>query len=43
MTDEDNLRRVWPAPDSEPVSFDKPACVYASWITPEIMREVEEG
>lgn len=40
---EDTTRRVWAVPDVEPVVFDKPRCVYASWITPELMRETEEG
>lgn len=40
---EEGARRVWPVPDEEPVVFDKPRCVYASWITPELMRETEEG
>lgn len=40
---EDGARRVWPLPDVEPVTFDKPACVYASWITSELMRETETG
>ncbi|MER7922140.1 hypothetical protein ABTY96_03215 [Streptomyces sp. NPDC096057] len=30
-------------PDQEPVTFDKPRSVYAYWITPELMKEVEEG
>lgn len=30
-------------PDMEPVEFDKALCVYASWITPELMRETEEA
>jgi hypothetical protein len=30
-------------PDQEPVEFDKPRSVYASWITEELMRETEEG
>lgn len=30
-------------PDQEPVTFDKPRSVYASWITEELMREAEEG
>jgi hypothetical protein len=34
---------VRPVPDAEPVTFDKARCVYAYWITPEIMKEVEEG
>jgi hypothetical protein len=40
---EDGTSRVWPVPDTEPVAFDKPPCVYASWITPELMRAAEEG
>lgn len=40
---EEATRRVWAVPDVEPVVFDKPRCVYASWITPELMRETEEG
>lgn len=40
---EEGTRRVWPVPDTEPVVFDKPHCCYASWITPELMRETEEG
>jgi hypothetical protein len=30
-------------PDPIPVEFSYDPCVYASWITPELMREVEEG
>nr|WP_281200826.1 hypothetical protein [Streptomyces antibioticus] len=33
---------VRPVPDPLPVVFDKPRCVYASWITEELMRELEE-
>lgn len=40
---EEGTSRVWPLPDTEPVDFDKPRCVYASWITPELMRAAEEG
>lgn len=40
---EENARRVWPLPDTEPVEFDKPASCYASWLTPELMRRTEEG
>jgi hypothetical protein len=45
MDDEVNTRRVWPVPDAEPVVFDKPRSVYASWpwLTEEFMREVEAG
>lgn len=43
MIDEDGYRRVRAMPDPEPVEFDFPQCVYASWITPAMMREVEEG
>jgi hypothetical protein len=38
-----NMHRVIALPDQEPVVFDKPRSVYASWITEEIMRETEEG
>ncbi|MFG3014343.1 hypothetical protein ACGFZB_28770 [Streptomyces cinerochromogenes] len=30
-------------PDQEPVTFDKARCVYAYWVTEELMRETEEG
>lgn len=40
---EEGARRVWPVPDTEPVEFSKHACVYASWITRELMRKAEEG
>ncbi|MFF9525400.1 hypothetical protein ACF1DV_25975 [Streptomyces achromogenes] len=30
-------------PDQEPVTFDRTRCCYADWITPELMREAEEG
>ncbi|MBT2412676.1 hypothetical protein J7I94_19275 [Streptomyces sp. ISL-12] len=40
---EPNMRIVHALPDTEPVEFDKPQCVYASWITEELMRETEEG
>lgn len=43
MTHEANTVVVRAMPDPEPVEFDFPQCVYASWITPEMMREVEEG
>ncbi|BDM70568.1 hypothetical protein HEK616_40550 [Streptomyces nigrescens] len=33
--------RAWP--DQEPAEFTMPQCVYASWLTPELMRETEEG
>ncbi|GAA0641551.1 hypothetical protein GCM10009548_02220 [Streptomyces malaysiensis subsp. malaysiensis] len=42
---EQPYRVVRALPDAEPVEFDKPRCVYASWpwLTEEFMREVEEG
>lgn len=43
LPDEHGARRVWPVPDEVPVSFDKPRCCYASWITPELMKAAEEG
>jgi hypothetical protein len=32
-------------PDTEPVEFDKPRCVYAAWpwLTDDFMRETEAG
>ncbi|WP_329168352.1 hypothetical protein OG709_30055 [Streptomyces sp. NBC_01267] len=41
---EPNTRIVRAWPDTEPVEFDKPRCVYASWgwLTEEFMREVEQ-
>lgn len=42
MIRESNTIIVHAVPDAEPVAFDKPPCVYASWITPEIMRETED-
>lgn len=30
-------------PDPIPAEFTFEPCVYASWITPELMKEVEEG
>ncbi|GGX26704.1 hypothetical protein [Streptomyces chryseus] len=45
MLDETNVRIVRAAADDEPVIFDKPRSVYASWswLTEEFMREVESG
>lgn len=43
MIREPDTRIVHAQPDDEPVVFDRPRCVYASWITPELMKEVEEG
>ncbi|MEU3986117.1 hypothetical protein AB0F77_39675 [Streptomyces sp. NPDC026672] len=40
---EPNTVIVRATPDTEPVVFDKPRSVYAYWITPELMRETEEG
>jgi len=40
---EPNTVIVHALPDMEPVEFDKPRSVYADWITPELMREAEEG
>ncbi|GAA1064719.1 hypothetical protein [Streptomyces asiaticus] len=42
---ERSYRVVRALPDAEPVEFDKPRCVYASWpwLTEELMREVEGG
>jgi hypothetical protein len=40
---EPDMRIVHALPDMEPVEFDKPRSVYASWITEELMRETEEG
>lgn len=42
LPDDAAAHRVWPVPDAEPVVFDKPRCVYAHWITPDLMRETEE-
>lgn len=42
-TGEEGARRVWSTPDTEPVVFDKPRCLYADWITPDLMRRTEEG
>ena len=36
-------RIVRAVPDLEPVVFDKPRCLYADWITPELMEETERG
>ena len=38
----ENVRVVRPAPDDEPVEFNWNPVVYASWLTPELMRETEE-
>lgn len=35
-------RIVRPVPDLEPAVFDKPRCLYADWITPDLMEELEE-
>ncbi|MFD9205932.1 hypothetical protein ACFVZM_06590 [Streptomyces sioyaensis] len=40
---EPDTRVVRPWPDTEPVEFAMPYCVYAYWLTPELMRETEEG
>lgn len=40
---EPNTHVVHALPDQEPVEFDKPRCVYAAWITEELMRETEDG
>jgi hypothetical protein len=42
---EPNTVIVHALPDQEPVVFDKPRSVYASWtwLTEEFMREAEEG
>lgn len=45
MTSEPGMRIVRAVPDPEPVEFNKPHCVYASWpwLTEEFMREVEDA
>ncbi|MFD5161005.1 hypothetical protein ACFWMJ_23500 [Streptomyces hawaiiensis] len=40
---EPNTHIVHALPDQEPVEFPWAPCIYASWITPELMRETEEG
>ncbi|MEU7243373.1 hypothetical protein [Streptomyces sparsogenes] len=39
---EPNTRIVRAWPDTEPVEFNFLPCVYAYWITPEMIREAEE-
>lgn len=40
--DPPNARIVRPVEDEIPVTFPYPPCLYASWVTPELMRELEE-
>jgi hypothetical protein len=40
---EPNMVAVIALPDQEPVEFTWSRCVYASWITEELMRETEDG
>jgi hypothetical protein len=40
---EKSARRVWPVPDTEPVEWTYQRCVYADWITPDVMIRTEEG
>lgn len=40
---EPNTYIVHALPDQEPVETNWSPCVLASWITPELMRETEEG
>ena len=32
---------VTPQPDTEPVTYDAPQCCYATWLTPDLMRQTE--
>ncbi|WP_008412949.1 hypothetical protein [Streptomyces sp. SM8] len=43
MIREPDTRIVHAQPDDEPAVFDRPRCVYASWITPDLMKEVEDA
>jgi hypothetical protein len=39
---EPGMRTVHALPDQEPVEFPWSPCVYASWITEDLMRETED-
>jgi hypothetical protein len=39
---EPNTYIVHALPDQEPVEFPWSPCIYAAWLTPELMRETED-
>jgi hypothetical protein len=41
VTARETFRIVRAEPDDEPVHFGRPRCVYAWWISEELMRETE--